>query len=230
MPRTRHGAGRQATERPRLDRLPPLHEALLLAAFWQVTAPAANPLPPYDPWRAASGWATATTRTIRLAGEREDYAVEVTCAVMPRWIVRIGDDTYDVTSAERDSAHGLTLRLDGRVLRGHVAQRDDALLVTHTGLTWSLHLVGPPDVDAAARLSGVGGLGAPLQAPMPGTVIKVYVREGQRVEAQQRVVVLEAMKMEHVVEAPYGGVVRAVLHGEGDLVAAGEKLVEIEEA
>jgi biotin carboxyl carrier protein len=65
---------------------------------------------------------------------------------------------------------------------------------------------------------------------MPGTVIKVYVREGQRVEARQRVVVLEAMKMEHVVEAPYGGVVRAVLHGEGELVAAGEKLVEIEEA
>jgi 3-methylcrotonyl-CoA carboxylase alpha subunit len=249
----------QATERPRLDRhpptaplrarkarvakghvadrlpptayrLPPLHEALLLAAFWQVTAPAANPLPPYDPWRAASGWSTATTRTIRLAGEREDYAVEVTRAVMPRWVVRIGDDTYDVTSAGRDGAHGLTLRLDGRVLRGHVAQREGALLVTHAGMTWSLRLVGPPDVDAAARHAGVGGLGAPLEAPMPGTVIKVYVREGQRVEAQQRVMVLEAMKMEHVVEAPYGGVVRAVLHGEGELVAAGEKLVEIEEA
>jgi 3-methylcrotonyl-CoA carboxylase alpha subunit len=224
------GEGRQATERPRLDRLPPSHGALLLAAFWQVTAPAANPLPPYDPWRAPSAWSTATTRTIRLAGEREDYAVEVTRAVMPRWIVRIGDDTYDVTSAERDGAHGLTLRLDGRGLRGHVAQRDNMLLVTHAGMTWSLHLVGPPDVDAAARHSGIGGLGAPLEAPMPGTVIKVYVQEGQRVEAQQRVVVLEAMKMEHVVEAPYSGVVRAVLHGEGDLVAAGEKLVEIEEA
>jgi 3-methylcrotonyl-CoA carboxylase alpha subunit len=232
------GEGRQATgERhaPNAERRTPnaerlVREALLLAAFWQVTAPAANPLPPYDPWRAASGWSPAATRTIRLADEREDYAVEVTCAVMPRWIVRIGDDTYDVTSAGRDGAHGLTLRLDGRVLRGHVAQREDALLVTHAGMTWSLRLVGPPDVDAAARHAGVGGLGAPLQAPMPGTVIKIYVREGQRVEAQQRVVVLEAMKMEHVVEAPYGGVVRAVLHGEGDLVAAGEKLVEIEEA
>ena len=65
---------------------------------------------------------------------------------------------------------------------------------------------------------------------MPGTVIKVYVREGQRVEARQRVVVLEAMKMEHVMEAPYSGIVRAVLRREGELVAAGEKLVEIEEA
>jgi len=41
---------------------------------------------------------------------------------------------------------------------------------------------------------------------------------------------MEAMKMEHVIEAPYGGVVRAILHREGDLVTAGAELVELEEA
>ncbi len=46
---------------------------------------------------------------------------------------------------------------------------------------------------------------------MPGTVIKVLVEQGQAVAAQQPLVVLEAMKMEHVVAAPHDGVVRKLL-------------------
>jgi len=94
---------------------------------------------------------------------------------------------------------------------------------------WELGVVGPPDVDRVAGAHGVAGAGGSLAAPMPGTIIRVDVKEGDRVEPRQRLVVLEAMKMEHVVEAPYGGVVRAILHYAGDLVAAGDILVEIEE-
>ena len=64
---------------------------------------------------------------------------------------------------------------------------------------------------------------------MPGTVIKVYVQAGERVEPHQRLAVMEAMKMEHVVEAPYAGTVRAILHAEGQQVAAGEQLIELEQ-
>lgn len=68
-----------------------------------------------------------------------------------------------------------------------------------------------------------------LAASHRGTVAALDVQVGDLLQPGQRVAVLEAMKMEHVVEAPYDGVVRAVLHREGDLVAAGERLVEIEE-
>jgi acetyl/propionyl-CoA carboxylase alpha subunit len=68
-----------------------------------------------------------------------------------------------------------------------------------------------------------------LRAPMPGTVIKVLVGEGDRVQPRQPLVVLEAMKMETPVISPYEAVVRAVHVAEGDRVAGGTVLVELEE-
>jgi 3-methylcrotonyl-CoA carboxylase alpha subunit len=76
-----------------------------------------------------------------------------------------------------------------------------------------------------------GLLGSPLQkgltAPMPGLVLKVLVRPGQKVRAHQTLVVLEAMKMEHAIEAPYDGVVTKVHCVEGGRVAEGVVLVEL---
>jgi acetyl/propionyl-CoA carboxylase alpha subunit len=88
----------------------------------------------------------------------------------------------------------------------------------------------PPDVDEAAQASGpVGGEQSALTAPMPGTVIKVLAKPGDRVSARQTLLVLEAMKMETPIASPYEGVVQAVHVAEGDRVAGGALLVELEE-
>ena len=64
---------------------------------------------------------------------------------------------------------------------------------------------------------------------MPGTVIRVLVAAGDRVAARQPLVVLEAMKMETPLASPYDATVRAVHVAEGDRVAGGTLLVELEE-
>ena len=58
-------------------------------------------------------------------------------------------------------------------------------------------------------------------------MIKVLVAAGDRVTARQPLVVLEAMKMETPLVAPYDGTVAAVHVGEGDRVAGGALLVEL---
>jgi 3-methylcrotonyl-CoA carboxylase alpha subunit len=63
---------------------------------------------------------------------------------------------------------------------------------------------------------------------MPGLVLKVLVKLGERVRAHQPLVVLEAMKMEHSIEAPHDGVVKAVHCREGGRVKEGDLLVELE--
>jgi acetyl/propionyl-CoA carboxylase alpha subunit len=99
---------------------------------------------------------------------------------------------------------------------------------------WRLNLPVPPpgaapDPDAASHDHRHTGEQSSLTAPMPGTVIRIVVAEGDRVEACQPLVVLEAMKMETPVVAPYEAVVRAIHVAEGDRVAGGTVLVELED-
>jgi acetyl/propionyl-CoA carboxylase alpha subunit len=91
-------------------------------------------------------------------------------------------------------------------------------------------LASPPDVDALATdHRGSGGEQSVVKAPMPGTVIRLLVSEGDTVRARQPLVVLEAMKMETPLTSPYDAVVRAVHVEEGASVTAGAPLVELEE-
>ena len=88
----------------------------------------------------------------------------------------------------------------------------------------------PPDVDALAADHGRhAGEQSRVTAPMPGTVLRLLVAEGDSVRARQPLVVLEAMKMETPLTSPYDAVVRAVHVAEGDRVAGGAVLVELEE-
>jgi 3-methylcrotonyl-CoA carboxylase alpha subunit len=81
------------------------------------------------------------------------------------------------------------------------------------------------DDEPAAREPAEGS----LQAPMPGTVLRVDVAPGDDVTAGQTLLLLEAMKMELAVSAPRDGTVAAVLAQPGELVRAGQALVELEE-
>ncbi len=66
-----------------------------------------------------------------------------------------------------------------------------------------------------------------VQAPMPGKVIAVLVAAGQRVKADQGLVVVEAMKMQNEIPAPKEGVVEQVLVSAGDTVEHGQTLVVV---
>jgi acetyl/propionyl-CoA carboxylase alpha subunit len=99
---------------------------------------------------------------------------------------------------------------------------------------WRLNLPAPPpapppDLDSASHHGGPGAEQSALTAPMPGTVIKVLVERGDRVEPRQTLLVLEAMKMETPVVSPYEAVVKAVHVAEGDQVTGSQLLVELEE-
>jgi len=82
-------------------------------------------------------------------------------------------------------------------------------------------------VEETAAARGLSGAAGELSAPMPGRIVKVSVEEGQHVSQNQPLVVLEAMKMEHVVEAPHAGVVTDLRVAVGDQVASGARLLTI---
>jgi biotin carboxyl carrier protein len=91
----------------------------------------------------------------------------------------------------------------------------------------SRHIVWEPDLDSGPDTSAAGGSALAVRPPMPGRVVAVFVSEGEEVQRGQRLLVLEAMKMQNEVPAPAAGRVLAVRVKPGDPVAAGDVLVEL---
>ena len=69
-----------------------------------------------------------------------------------------------------------------------------------------------------------------IGAPMPGKVVGLRVKEGDKVDKGQPLVVLSAMKMETIVSAPFSGKIRKLATSLDEDLAGGDLLVEIEEA
>lgn len=85
----------------------------------------------------------------------------------------------------------------------------------------------PAPVAEAPAAPAAAGEGTAVEAPMPGTILKVLVSNGQAVKSGDAVVVLEAMKMENEISAPCDGTVTSVCVNNGDSVDAGKVLLTI---
>lgn len=138
-----------------------------------------------DPFSVPSGW--------RTGGVRAPLA-------FPLRVPGADPVSYEAPAGAVVTPDRVTVELDGTV--GHFHRSGDWL--GRDGDTW--HVQDHDPVEAS--LSGAGRSGADtLAAPMPGTVTVVKVAVGDEVEAGQSLLVVEAMKMEHVISAPHAGTV-----------------------
>jgi propionyl-CoA carboxylase alpha chain len=114
--------------------------------------------------------------------------------------------------------------IDGRRTTTQVTRAGDRLYVQAVRGTIAFDIV--PRFVVAGAAPPAGG----LMAPMPGVVLDVRCAPGDQVETGQTLVVLEAMKMEHVVRAPADGVVSDVRVAKGQHVENGALLLVFEPA
>jgi len=131
-----------------------------------------------------------------------------------------------VDLAEADQG-GFSVLVDGRSFTADFERRGEkvALLLSHTEqrlfplAVEDERLAGSA---AAARRTHEGPL--PIVAPMPGKVVRVLVKVGDEVKAEQGVLIVEAMKMENELRSPRAGRITEVLVREGAAVEGGQKL------
>ncbi len=150
------------------------------------------------PW--AGGWRLNAPRSVRLEADGEERAVAPS-----------GSTTDSVASA-------------------HVG---DVVHLDLAGRSTAFRLAPPPDVDRtgrAVRAPGAAAAVGPSEvlAPMPGAVLAVHVVTAQAVEAGDPMVTLEAMKMEHIVTAPFAGRIADIRVRPGDQVSRGQRLATVE--
>jgi biotin carboxyl carrier protein len=156
----------------------------------------------------------ARTRVIVDGVER---ALEITAVDEGAWLVREGSAQ---TLAYVDGAGG---KLSVSIQR---AGADPVVVGVEVAEARSARVAS---LAREARGAAVAGP-ASVRSPMPGRIVKILVRAGERIAAGHAVVVVEAMKMENELRAPRAGTVREIRCAEGAPVEAGQDLVIIEPA
>lgn len=87
---------------------------------------------------------------------------------------------------------------------------------------------GPKSISTPKKtVSNSLGARDGVRAPMPGVILGVHVREGERIKAGDKVLTIEAMKMENVIQAPYDGTVKKIHISINDAVLEDDRLIEL---
>lgn len=179
---------------------------------------------PGSPWNALTGWQlnaeSARTLYVKDNGTPREIIVHFRCS----------DYEIEVPSGRRVHvayvlvADGvLRAELDGRRSSARVVFLRQQLTLISAGHTWHIEIE-----DAAERVATQDNGASRLIAPMPGMVISILVKEGDRVVRDQPLMLLEAMKMEHTVKASGVGRVSMVHFAVGQQVSDGAQLLTIE--
>ena len=143
--------------------------------------------------------------------------------------VTIDGETHQVDLQPVGKGNIYSILLDGQSYDVYV-ERINGVYYIKIGSERLAVVVEDERLGSLKRLSrATGGTGeATVNAPMPGLVVAVRVEVGQQIEANQGLVILEAMKMENEIRSPRAGTIKAIKVSPGQKVNQGEVLVAIE--
>lgn len=180
-----------------------------------------------DPFGVANGWRLGgvpawTVHHFRVPGQ-DPVAIRVRGESTDAELLPGAGEIQRTRLVHADSGN-VTLELDGVTHRFQCAPSPEGTWLGRDGESW--HVQDHDPVEAS--LSGAAHAGADtLAAPMPGTVTVVKVAVGDEVEAGQGLLVVEAMKMEHVISAPHAGTVTELDVTPGSTVAMDQILAVV---
>jgi 3-methylcrotonyl-CoA carboxylase alpha subunit len=179
---------------------------------------------PHSPWYEVNGWNLNADShyELRLRDALELY--RLTLHFRPQGYEVVVHDGRRITASNAKlTGKILTATLAGVRQRATAIFQQQELTLFCDARTWRLELDDP--LTRAEEQSGGSGR---ITAPMPGAVVAVLVEEGQSVERNQPLMVIEAMKMEHTLRAPAAGRVGKLRVARGDQVTEGAELVTLE--
>jgi 3-methylcrotonyl-CoA carboxylase alpha subunit len=161
---------------------------------------------------------------IRLQSGDAKLIVDCTKISNDRWRLD-GDVTGELVAR----AHGeqISAILDGETASGVVSINGETYTAHINGAEYRFAPLAKPTADVTGSVATGGAVDGRISSPMPGKIVKIAVREGEKVEEHALLLVLEAMKMEHRIEASVPSTVKSVLVKEGQIVSGGAPLVEL---
>jgi 3-methylcrotonyl-CoA carboxylase alpha subunit len=206
---------------------PPPTEVVVLAALALAAAAAPAAGDRASPWEIADGFTpnlpAAVASTLSVAGA--NHVVELGYAAGRPVSVRIDAAAPMPLAEAQASGAEVAVRLADVRHHARYLLRGAALDLWSAAEHYELSIDDPRTHQFTASAVSGG-----LTTPLPGVVVAVPVKIGQQVAAGEALMVIEAMKMEHTITAPYAGTVEHIHFSRGDRVPEGSELLTLARA
>jgi 3-methylcrotonyl-CoA carboxylase alpha subunit len=187
----------------------------------------------FSPWAVRDGYTPNLPAVIgyTLSWKGHAHAVEIHCAggravsasVDARTLLAVAEVSY--SAGAPGTAGAIAARLVERRRRARCQVEGAYVRLWEEDAQYEFQVEDPRSREFSASAS-TGG----LTTPLPGVVVSVPVSVGQKVAAGEVLMVIEAMKMEHTITAPYAGTVQAIHFSRGDRVPEASQLLELARA
>jgi geranyl-CoA carboxylase alpha subunit len=179
--------------------------------------------PDARPWRKGRSLAATFPIAARIELDRGIHDLEIVRERDGDYVAHVDgrEHRFEIEEMGRDRVR---FRVAGVMESAKFLRDRDRLYIQHRGDTLAVRDL-TRSAPAATAATGSDGK---VRAAMNGRVVAVLVKQGERVEAGQPVMTLEAMKMEHVYAAPIAGTISAIDVAEGEQVTTGKIVAEIE--
>lgn len=143
------------------------------------------------------------------------------------WIANVNNRELKIHIDDRQSTR-LDVRINGRGYHCHVDIQGNDRFISWRGSSYALRKLESLNDQVVISQSVTEKMIDPeIRAPMPGRIVKVNVKEGEKVLVKQPLMILEAMKMEFVITSPTEGNVQKVFYKENDQVDLGNTLITL---
>jgi biotin carboxyl carrier protein len=140
--------------------------------------------------------------------------------------INLDNNNYLVDSS-LISDNCLSLLVNGRAITAYFAEANGKRYISIEGEQFCIQEAKAESIRAGETDSSTLGQAPTVCSPMPGKVVKIFMKEGDLVEKGQGLVIVEAMKMENEIRSPIKGRVEKVNFKPGDLVDASQPIIEI---
>jgi 3-methylcrotonyl-CoA carboxylase alpha subunit len=166
---------------------------------------------------APQGWRLSGSGVSPFYFDRDDEKCRLDLRFGPNHLTAaISGKTYALSEPQQED-HILAVTVDSRAITARILPRADGWDAVIAGITYGVDIW---NVATTAQNHGGG-----LRSPMPGKVVQVLVTPGQAVKTGEKLLILEAMKMEHTIIAPKDGVIAEIRFTAGQQVSDGVELV-----
>ncbi|MDH3693250.1 MAG: acetyl/propionyl/methylcrotonyl-CoA carboxylase subunit alpha [Gammaproteobacteria bacterium] len=198
-----------------------LHALLSEAEYAKHLAKRSND--PTSPWHHTDGWRLNEDNFHVLHFRDNDRELDVVTHYRKHGFeIELPGGSVGAAATTNNEGE-LIATIDGQTVHAHVVQSEHQYSIFYSGEHYEIEAYDPSHPD-----DNIEKTDGSLRSPMPGKIIEVSTNKGNQVSQGDKLLILEAMKMEHTITAPMDGNVQEIKFKAGDIVEEGVELILIE--